>query len=74
MSLRDIIVDTRVSTLTRRGRHQCGRLVLFIGEKQCYFDVSLKVGSGGVRTRKACMTGEAVRRSTNAPRPFLFGS
>ena len=38
MSLRDIIVDTRVSTLTRRGRHQCGRLVLFIGKKQCYFE------------------------------------
>ena len=27
----------------------------------------------GVRTRDACMTGEAVRRSPNAPRlPFLF--
>ena len=37
MALRKINVDTLVSTLTRRGRHQRDRLVTLRKEKQCCF-------------------------------------
>ena len=37
MALREIKVDTLVSTLTRRGRHYRDRLVTLRREKQGYF-------------------------------------
>ena len=36
-ALREINVDTLVSSLARRGRHQRDRLVTLRREKQCYF-------------------------------------
>ena len=64
VALREINVDTLVSTLIRRGRHQRDRIVTLRREKK---------GISGVWTRDACMTGEAVRHSSHcATSPLHF--
>ena len=54
----EIHVDTLVSTLTRRGRHERDHLATLRREKRRI---------SGVRALDACMTGDTVRRSTDAP-------
>ena len=73
MALRQINVDTQVSTLTRRGCHYSVRLVTLRRKKQGYLSENPtqdQRGSNpermsGARTQNACMTGEAVRRSAH---------
>ena len=62
MPLREINVDTLVSTISRRGHRLRRGIVLMRGEEERYLSENPHRISE-VRTRDACMTDETVRHS-----------